>query len=70
MSQKQNSPEHPYTEFENTPLWRVIKKAVRDLEKNQDLNLTARPEYIVGYICKQLKRRELVNSESLTRQNK
>jgi hypothetical protein len=45
---------HPYVEFEGTPLWSAVKKAVKDLEDNQDLTLTEWHQYIVGYICKQL----------------
>jgi hypothetical protein len=46
--------EHPYKKLENTPLWIAIEKAIIDLESNQDLKFTTPPEYIVGYICKQL----------------
>ena len=46
--------EHPYQQFEGTPLWEVIEKAVTDLEENQDLNLTTAPVYVIGYICKEL----------------
>ena len=67
MSRKQNRPEHPYVEFERTPLWRAIDRAVSDLEENQDLNLTELREYVVGYICKQLKRRKLVNETALSK---
>ena len=35
-----NAPIHPYIEFEGTPLWKVIKKALMDFEGNQDLTLT------------------------------
>ena len=60
MRDKQNRPEHPYIEFANTPLLRAVDRAISDLEENQDLKLTALREYVVGYICKQLKRRKLV----------
>jgi hypothetical protein len=67
MRVKQNSPEHPYVEFERTPLWRAVDRAVADLEENQDLELTGLREYVVGYICKQLKRRKLVNEAALSK---
>jgi hypothetical protein len=65
MSGKQNRPEHPYVDFERTPLWRAVDRAVSDLEENQDLKLTELREYVVGYLCKQLKRRRLVNEAAL-----
>ena len=67
MSVKQNRPEHPYVEFEHTPLWRAVDRAVSDLEENQDLKLTELREYVVGYICKQLKRRKVVNESALSK---
>ena len=45
---------HPYQKFENTKLWQIVEKAILDLEENQDLKLTERKEYVVGYICKEL----------------
>jgi len=46
--------EHPYNEFENTPLWKIVEEAISDLESNQDLDLTTSPEYFIGYICRSL----------------
>jgi hypothetical protein len=43
---------HPYEQFENTPLWKVINKGIDDLVENNDLEETTRREYIVGYLCK------------------
>jgi hypothetical protein len=55
-----NAPTHPYVKFEGTQLWRTVKKALSDLEKNQDLELKEWHQYVVGYICKQLSRNKLV----------
>lgn len=46
---------HPYTEYQQTQLWELIEKAVNDLVKNQDIELTTRKEYIIGYLCKSIK---------------
>ncbi len=46
---------HPYKEYEKTQLWKLIDKAIDDLIKNQDIELTTRKEYVVGYLCKNLK---------------
>jgi hypothetical protein len=67
MNEKQNRPAHPYVEFERTRLWRAVDRAVTDLEENQDLKLTELREYIVGYICKQLKRRKVVTETALSK---
>jgi hypothetical protein len=65
MKNKQDRPEHPYVNFEGTSLWRAVDRAIADLEQNQDLKLTELREYIVGYICKQLKRRKLVQESAI-----
>ncbi|WP_257667139.1 hypothetical protein [Parapedobacter tibetensis] len=47
--------EHPYKEYEQTQLWELIDKAIDDLIQNQDIELTTRKEYVVGYLCKNIK---------------
>ena len=55
-----NAPIHPYVEFEGTPLWRTVKKAIADLDKNHDVELTEWYQYVVGYVCRQLVRGKVV----------
>ena len=43
---------HPYKEFEGTPLWEAIDDAISKLEQNSDVVLTTAREYVVGYIAK------------------
>ncbi|NHC39379.1 hypothetical protein G6549_05335 [Bacillus sp. MM2020_1] len=45
---------HPYKQFENTPLWNIINKAIAELVENDDIELKTQKEYIVGYISKLL----------------
>jgi hypothetical protein len=45
---------HPYVKYENTPLWSTIEKAVNELVKNQDIDLTTKKEYVIGYLCKKI----------------
>lgn len=52
--------EHPYVKYENTELWNNIKQSIKDLEENQDLSLTEWHEYVVGYICQQLEKSNLI----------
>lgn len=60
-----NDMSHPYAEFEHTPAWVVLEKAIRELEENHDLKLTTLNEYLVGYICKQFAENGLLNPTSL-----
>jgi hypothetical protein len=49
---------HPYLDWEGTPLWKAVEKAIADLVENQDLIENEYREYIVGYVCKKIGRRE------------
>jgi hypothetical protein len=60
-----DAPGHPYANYEGTPLWRAVKKALADLEKNQDLSISEWHQYVVGYVCKQLETKGLVNRKSV-----
>lgn len=46
--------EHPYTNFEGSPLWDVIDSAISDLVENSDIRETTHRRYIVGYLCKKI----------------
>jgi len=46
---------HPYMEYENTALWIVLQKAINELKENQDIEITTKEEYVIGYLCKSLK---------------
>jgi len=55
-----DAPTHPYVELEGTPVWNAVKKALTDLDRNQDLDLQEWHQYIVGYICKTLTKHKLI----------
>ena len=45
---------HPYKDLEKTKLWVKIEKALNDLEENKDVEIKTRPEYVIGFLCKEL----------------
>jgi hypothetical protein len=47
--------EHPYIEFENTNIWNIVEQALDNMIENKDVLLQTQKEYVVGYLCKQLK---------------
>ena len=57
---------HPYAAFEGTPLWRAVKKALSDLEKNQDIELKEWHQYVVGYVCGSLSKAGVATRRSKT----
>lgn len=54
MQKTQFPPDHPYREYEGTPRWRLVNKAIDALVKNGDLEERTNRAYITGYICRVL----------------
>jgi hypothetical protein len=47
-----------YEQYKNSPLWKIIEKAIDDLVENQDLKETTSRDLIVGYLVKCIKTSE------------
>jgi hypothetical protein len=45
---------HPYKKYEAHPLWPVIKRAIRALSRNGDIQEQTDRDYIVGFLCKRI----------------
>jgi hypothetical protein len=45
---------HPYTKYEKTGQWKILKKAIISLQNNHDIEITTSPELVIGYLCKAL----------------
>lgn len=43
---------HPYKEFEDTPIWCAVDRAISDLERNSDVALVTTREHVIGFITK------------------
>ncbi len=51
---------HPYERYVDTEAWKILKLAFDNLEKNKDIELHTREEYVIGYILKIIKDNKLV----------
>jgi hypothetical protein len=60
-----------YNKYKKTNEWVIVQKAINDLIDNKDLELTTEPDYVVGYITKQLvdKKKRLLDLELRDLQN-
>jgi hypothetical protein len=58
---------HVYEQFENTPLWRALAKALKDLETSRELTLDTAPHYVIGYLCQELAAKHMIAAPSLAR---
>jgi hypothetical protein len=45
---------HPFEQFRETPLWRVVAAAVAELEATREISISTAPDYVIGYLCQQL----------------
>ena len=45
---------HPYTEYESSKLWEIVKSSIEELVENNDVELQTPIEYVVGYICRSI----------------
>lgn len=50
------SMEHPYREFESSPLWPIIEGAIHELAANGDIDEKTPSAYIVGFLCQAIYR--------------
>jgi hypothetical protein len=57
---------NPYAEYNDTPVWRAVAAALRDLEANQDVVLQTAPDYVIGFLCQQLAVRQLLAPVALS----
>jgi len=58
--------DHSYRQFEHTPLWHELNSAMAALEQNQDLQLTATREHVIGYLCQQICAKDLATRGAQT----
>ena len=65
MESRHSAMNHPYSEFERTPLWKSIDSAIAELERNRDVELSTMREHVVGYLCQQLAAQRIVTASSL-----
>ena len=50
--------EFPYEDYRNTKEWAIIEKAIKDLEENQDLTITTKLDYVIGYLTKEIREKK------------
>lgn len=56
-----------YDQYRDTPLWRAVSDIVHELQATGELKIETAPEYVIGYMCRELAQKWVVASESLRR---
>lgn len=45
----------PYLKYKESLIWEIIEKELKELEENQDLEITTLPDIVVGSLVKAIK---------------
>ncbi len=53
-------PARPFAALHDTPLWRAVDAAVRELEATHEISVATAPDYVIGYLCQELVARGVV----------
>lgn len=56
-----------YDEYRNTPLWRALAGVVADLEASGEIKIETAPDYVIGYMCRELAAKWVIASAALGR---
>lgn len=59
--------ERPFLEYRDTPLWIAVDRTVMDLVASGELSVNTAPEYVAGYLCRELAAKRLIASGGLER---
>lgn len=55
----------PFGEYRNTPLWRAVAHALSELEASNEVSVSTAPEYVIGYLCRELAAKRVVITTAL-----
>lgn len=57
---------HPYAEYVDTRIWRAIAGALADLQASGEVRVETAPEYVIGFLCRELEAKGLVTGAART----
>jgi hypothetical protein len=60
----------PFDEYRDTPLWRALAHALAELETTREVTVATAPEYVIGYLCRELAAKKLVITTALSARSK
>ena len=51
---------HPYAKYRETPLWAALAGVLADLQASGEVRVDTAPEYVIGYLCRELEAKAVV----------
>ena len=52
--------QRPFPEHRGTPLWKAVERTVTELVASGELSVNTAPEYVYGYLCRELVAKKLI----------
>ena len=53
----------PFTPYQNTRLWEAVEAMITELTSSGEITVNTAPDYVVGYLCRELVEKKLVVAE-------
>lgn len=57
-----------YDEYRGTPLWRAVTDVVAALEASGEIEVRTAPEYVIGFVCRELTAKWVIAGQALARE--
>ena len=54
-----------FAEYRDTPLWRALARVLADLEASREVTVATAPDYVIGYMCRELAAKKVVSADAL-----
>ena len=55
----------PFSEHRDSGLWRALEQIVTELAATQEITINTAPEYVIGYLCRELTAKQMVSSRGV-----
>ncbi len=56
-----------FDEYRGTPLWKAVEATLRELVATREVRIDTAPEYVVGYVCRELAAKRVVATSAVER---
>jgi hypothetical protein len=57
-----------YAEYRDTPLWHALAGALTELLASREIKVDTAPDYVIGYLCRELAAKRIVAAAALNRE--
>jgi len=56
-----------FDEYRGTALWKAVEATLTELVATSEVRIDTAPDYVIGYLCRELAAKRLVVSEAVQR---